>query len=84
MQDLPGETKFSAGYYRVGSMKWQSSPDSLAAYNTLDLRLARQFRMAGQKLEIALVTRNALGGYASYKPGLYDRRVSFIQVSWAY
>jgi iron complex outermembrane receptor protein len=84
VQSLPGELKFSAACYRVGAMKWQSSAATLDAYNTVDLRLARQFRLGGQKLDVALVTRNAMGGYTSYKPGLYDRRVSFLQLNWFY
>lgn len=83
-QELPSELKFSAAYYRVGAMKWQSAPDMLGAYNTLDLRLARQFHVGGQVLDIAVVTRNALGGYASYRADLNDQRVSFIQLNWKY
>lgn len=83
-QELPSELKFSAAYYRVGAMKWQSAPDMLSGYNTLDLRLSRQFHIGGQTLDVAVVTRNALGGYASYRQDLYDRRVSFIQLNWAY
>lgn len=83
-QSLPGEMNFSAGYYRVGAMKWQSSSATLSAYGTLDLRLARQFKFADQTLDVALVTRNALGNYANYKPEIFERRVSFVQLNWTY
>lgn len=83
-QALPQDLSFSAGYYQVGRMKWQSSSASLAAYGTLDLRLARQFRFGAQRLEVALVTRNALGSYTDYKPEFPERRTSFLQLNWSY
>ncbi len=83
-QDLPGDTSFSLGYYRVGSMQWQSSPIGLPAYDTLDLRLSRQYRLGDQHVEVALVTRNALGAYHDYNVVNFERRNSFLQLKVAY
>lgn len=83
-QELPGRIAFSAAYHRIGSLKWQSSPASLPDYGTLDLRLAKRHRWGDQHVEIALVTRNALGGYADYKPANLHRRVSFVQVNYSF
>ncbi|MBP9218203.1 MAG: TonB-dependent receptor [Sterolibacterium sp.] len=83
-QALPQEVNVSAGYYRVSGMQWQSSADVLPAYDKLDLRLAKRFRWQNQSLEVALVARNLLGSYASYKTDVLARRISFMQVNWSF
>lgn len=80
-QNLPEEFDFSAGYYRIASMQWQSATETLPAYDALDLRLSKRFHWQGQTLEVAVVTRNVLGGYSSYKTDVVDRRVSFLQLN---
>ncbi len=83
-QALPEDVNFSLAYYRTGSMQWQSSPDVLPYHEALDLRLAKRFRWRDQSLEVACVTRNALGSYASYKTDVVDNRVSYVQLNWAF
>lgn len=83
-QELPGRLAFSAAYYRIASLKWQSSPASLPDYATLDLRLARRYRWGDQQLEVAVTTRNALGSYADYKPTNLQRRLSFVQLNYSF
>ncbi len=92
-QSLPYELAFSAAYYRIGSMKWQSSPKAISAYETLDLRLAKRIRWDNHHLELALVTRNAFGPYVSYpRPDRAnnpawpnnDQRTTYVQLSFAY
>jgi len=83
-QNFLHDISFSAAYYRVGSMRWQSSPAGLPAYDTLDLRLAKQYRWGDQHVELALVIRNALGSYLDYNVVNFERRISFLQLKIAY
>jgi iron complex outermembrane receptor protein len=83
-QSFPRDISFSAAYYRVGSMRWQNSPAGLPAYDTLDLRLSKQYRWGDQHVELALVTRNALGSYLDYNLANFERRISFLQLKIAY
>ena len=83
-QALPHETSFSAGFYKVASMRWQSSPAGVPGYNTTDLRVAKQLRWGAQRAELALVTRNMLGAYRDYNLNNYERRISYVQLNLAY
>lgn len=83
-QSLPRGISFSAAYYMVGNMYWQRSPVELPAYETLDLRLAKRYRWGEQNVEVALVTRNALGNYHDYDMLNIERRISFLQMTIAY
>lgn len=81
-QALPHMMQFSAAYYRVGSLRWQSAPLTLPHYATLDLRLAKTWKLGAQKLELAAVMRNVLGSYANYKPENQERQLSYLQMSY--
>lgn len=83
-QALPVETSFSAAYYKIDSMRWQSSPSGVPEYETLDLRMATSLRWGGQRGQLALVTRNALGAYRDYNQNNFQRRTSYLQLSLAY
>lgn len=83
-QLFPRDMSFSAAYYRVGSMRWQNAPAGLPAYDTLDLRLAKQYRWGDQHVELALVTRNVLGSYLDYNVVNFERRISFLQLKVTY
>jgi len=83
-QSLPRDISFSAAYYMVGNMYWQRSPGELPAYETLDLRLAKRYRWGAQNVDVALVTRNALGNHHDYDMLNIERRISFLQMTIAY
>lgn len=83
-QALPVEMSFSAAYFKIDSMRWQSSPSDVPEYETLDVRMATPLRWGGQRGELALVTRNALGAYRDYNQNNFQRRISYLQLSLAY
>jgi iron complex outermembrane receptor protein len=83
-QQLPDDWQLSAAYYRVAAFKWQSSPRIVPAYDTLDLRLAKSFQWRDHRLEVAIVTRDALGPYADYKVNHLHRRLSYLQIAYTY
>lgn len=83
-QAMPQQTMFSAAWYKVATMRWQSAPSSIPAYNTIDLRLAKQLRWDVMRAEVSLVTRNVLGAYRDYNLNNYQRRISYLQLNLEY
>ena len=84
-QALPQDMQLSLGWYRVAALKWQSAPLVLPHYQTMDLRLARSWRMSEQRrLELAVVLRNVLGAYADYKPNAQQRHQGYVQLGYQF
>lgn len=52
-QDLPKGWELSLMYVRVGSMSWRGVNEILPAHETINARLARRFRFAGNNYEVA-------------------------------
>lgn len=55
----------SMGYYRVGRMSWVDSLET-PAYDRLDLRLNRGFKVGGTRAELSLVAQSVLGSYNEF------------------
>ncbi|MDE2598292.1 MAG: TonB-dependent receptor [Rhodocyclaceae bacterium] len=73
-QDLPANWEFALMYSHVGAANWRWRPSQrLDAYGVTNLRLARHFRLAGARSEIA-ATIQALEGdhYEFIQPGVDD------------
>lgn len=84
-QDLPQDMQLSLGWYRVAAMKWQSASLTLPNYETMDLRLAKTWRMAEQRrLQLAVVLRNVMGSYADYKPNARQDHQGFVQLDYQF
>lgn len=83
-QQLPAGLSFSAAYYRVGSLRWQNSPNGVPDYETLDLRLAHRLRLGAAQLETALVVRNALGDHLDYNVTNRAPQAAYLQLNLGY
>lgn len=59
-KSLPWQMQGSMTYSKVGETFWQGLGDPLPAYDRLDLRLARDFRLGGGKARAELLVHNAL------------------------
>ena len=66
----------SLGYYRTATMTWLEDGDPVPAFDRLDVRLARRFKLGGHSAELAVVAQGLLGDYAEFRQQfLFDRRV---------
>ncbi|NTV96196.1 MAG: TonB-dependent receptor [Thiobacillus sp.] len=76
-QRLPHDFDLSLIWYRVGEMFWIRKADTVPAYDQLDLRLAKTFRLeGGRKAELALVAQAVDGEHREYSPNFsLGRRV---------
>ncbi len=91
MQKLPAGLLGSLAYYQLGNMEYQGSGNHTDVQKRLDLRLARNFKYASDKLQVALVVQNLMHSYQDF---LYDARGSsfgpsnmfdtraFIELEW--
>ncbi|MBW8327599.1 MAG: TonB-dependent receptor [Thiobacillus sp.] len=55
----------SVGYYRVGKMRWVDSAET-PAYDRIDLRLSRAFKVGNTRTELAVVAQSILGDYSEF------------------
>ena len=66
----------SFGYYRTAAMTWLEDGTAVPAFDRLDLRLGRRFKLGGHAAELAVVAQGLLGDYAEFSPLFqFDRRV---------
>ncbi len=66
----------SLGYYRTAAMTWLEDGAAVPAFDRLDLRLGRRFKLDGRAAELAVVAQGLLGDYAEFSPQFqFDRRV---------
>ena len=66
----------SLGYYRTAAMTWLEDGAAVPAFDRLDLRLGRRFKLGGHAVELAVVAQGLLGDYAEFSPTFqFDRRV---------
>ncbi len=63
---FPGKIEASASFYHVDQMEAIGDSTALPGHNRVDLRLAKQFKLAGRISEIALVAQNVTGRYLDY------------------
>lgn len=71
MQKLPADMSGSLIYYQLGNMEYQGSGNHTNTQKRLDMRLARNFRYAFDKFQVALVVQNMMHSYQDF---LYDAR----------
>ncbi|MBW8370924.1 MAG: TonB-dependent receptor [Thiobacillus sp.] len=55
----------SVGYYRVGKIRWVGSFET-PAYDRIDLRLSRAFKVGNTRAELAVVAQSILGDYSEF------------------
>jgi iron complex outermembrane receptor protein len=83
-QELPGDWRFSTGYYRVGAMTMLSGGDPLPPTERVDVSLAKRFRIGSKEGEVALVVQNANGGIPVFELKDIDRRTSWLSMRIEY
>lgn len=74
-----GDIDVSLGFYRIDEMFWIGGlRDRLSKYNRLDLRLAKDWKIGGDKIEVALVFQSLLGNefesFNAYEEQYFRRR----------
>lgn len=66
----------SMGVWRSDAMKWLSEGDLTAAYNRMDLRVARRWKWQGRDIEASVVGQSLLGNYQEFRDtNIFSRRV---------
>ena len=81
---LPDHWQASMGLYQVGAMKWMGDGDITRAYTRVDMRLARQFKLAGHQAEVAVVGQNLGDDYTEFRSdNIFTRRVyGSVSLAW--
>jgi iron complex outermembrane receptor protein len=74
-----GGIDVSLGYYRIGETFWIGGlREKLSKYNRLDLRLAKKWKVGGDRIEVALVFQSLLGdefeSFDAYEQQHFERR----------
>jgi iron complex outermembrane receptor protein len=77
-QRLPAGFDLGLMYSRVGAMFYISKQQGVPAYDQLDLRLARSFRLGDTNAEAALVVQAADGGHVEFSPAYRLERRAFV------
>lgn len=72
---LPGDFNASAGFYRVGAMKWPNDGDWQPAYRRIDLRLGKSLGLFGNRDELALTFQNLDSEHTEFDDYLVERRI---------
>jgi iron complex outermembrane receptor protein len=66
----------SMGVWRSDAMKWLSEGDLTAAYNRMDLRVARRWKWQGRDIEASVVGQSLFGNYQEFRDtNIFSRRV---------
>jgi len=83
-----GGINVSLGYYRIGEMFWIGGDrDKLSKYNRLDLRLAKDWKIGGDKIEAALVFQSLIGdefeSFDAY-PQQYFKRRGYLSLKYEF
>jgi iron complex outermembrane receptor protein len=86
-QRLPMRAVLSAAWYKVAPPRFAGTigpdyygsvpADQQKGYQRVDLRLARDFRVATGNMQAALVVQNVGGSYEEFQPGVVFQRRSF-------
>jgi iron complex outermembrane receptor protein len=66
-QRLPYDFDLNLTYYRVGRMFWVRQSNAVPAFDQLDLRLAKSFRLDGHRAEAAIVVQAADGEHYEFQ-----------------
>lgn len=83
-QRFAGHWQASAAYYRAAAFDWLGSGDAVDREGRLDLRLAREFRLAAARGEVALVVQNVGAPTTQFnEDARFDRR-AFINLRIKY
>lgn len=83
-QELPADTAFSLGYYRVGPMLWMGAGDNLPAFDRVDVVLTKRLRWGGHKAELSWVTQNTCDAVPVFRSTNLDRRTSWLRLQYEY
>lgn len=67
-QQLGGGWSASLGYYYLDEMAWFMWGGDTDAYGRLDLRLAKQWRLGNQDVEVELIGQSLNGSYSEFTP----------------
>lgn len=77
LQKLPDNFDLGLLYYHVSEMSYAGVDRVLPGYSQIDLRLARSFRIAGTRAEVALTTQGINGTHLEYKQNAQVSRRAF-------
>lgn len=84
-QQLPQDVAFSLAYYRVGKMEWMGEGDPLSAYERVDVRISKRFRMGQHAAEVSWITQNVFNkAYPDFNDWLLASRVSWLRLQYSY
>jgi iron complex outermembrane recepter protein len=79
-QDLPGNWRFSTGYYHVDELKALSGGAALSATERVDVMLSKRFLIGTHQAELALVVQRANGGIPVFELNDIDHRTSWLSM----
>jgi iron complex outermembrane recepter protein len=65
-QNLPDNWEMGVMYAHTATMSWRGYRERIPAYGTTTLRLARQFRLAGARSEVALTVQSIEGDHYEF------------------
>lgn len=68
-QKLPYDFDFGLIHQSLGAMTWNRTDDRLPSRRQIDLRLAKQFRVGGRRVEAAVAVQAANGTLPAYQTG---------------
>lgn len=78
---LSSTVQTSAAFYRMTSMEWIGDGDEVPAYNRVDIRVGKTFRVGSAKAELAGMVHNLFQPYAEFvTENVFERRV-YLQLS---
>lgn len=71
---LPYGFNVSAGFYKVGQMKWPNGGDWQPAYRRVDLRLGKALGLFGRQDELSLTVQNYNSEHTEFSDYLVEKR----------
>lgn len=78
-----GGLTLSAGYYRMGLMKWPNDGDEQWPYRRLDLKIAKRLGKAGSEDEIALTLQSVNDTHTEFDDYLLERQAFVtLRLAW--
>lgn len=67
-QDLPHEWEFGLMYWHVSTMSWRGESSRLPGYGVGNARIAKHFRLAGARTELAVTVQSIGGDHYEFIP----------------
>ncbi len=81
---FPKNIQFSAAYYHLDEMDWEGEGDSVPAYNRLDLRLAKSFKISNVSGKLAFIAQNIGDEYADFQEQNIMRKRYYLSLDLIY